>query len=64
MMILILELQIKKFYFLFYFNGETPYECAMDYSSTEIIDMIEDRMPDDLFDEYKNKKIFDNDFDE
>ena len=31
----------------------------MDYSTTEIIDMIEDQLPDDLFDEYKNKKIFD-----
>ena len=58
MRISILVLLIKKF-FLFFFYGETPYECAMDYSTTEIIDMIEDQLPDDLFDEYKNKKIFD-----
>ena len=30
---------------------ETPYQSAIAYSSTEIIDMIEDEMPDDALDE-------------
>ena len=32
-------------------DGETPYEAARNYSTTEIIDMIEDHMPAEALDE-------------